>query len=441
MVSSAYLARVNDQMDTAIGELTPPPTVLDAYPEQAALWEQAAAAVAKLKPALESAARDIHAQPEVAFEETYAQQRLVALLSDFDVELGAHGLETAFRATWSTPEFDPAEHPTIALLSEYDALPGIGHACGHNLIGTAGVGGFLGAVAALQDSDFQGRLVLFGTPAEEGRAGKELMIRSGMLAGIDAAAMIHPFSYDIGSHVWVGRRTLHATFRGVSAHASSEPFMGRNALDAVTLAYQGIGLMRQQMPPSDRVHAVIPTGGERPSIIPDAASLLLNVRSLYPETLLELSARVSEILEGAALMAGVSVELDWDPDPATLPVRNNEAMVSRWALTQSRRGRAAIPAGVIPATLAASTDFGNVSHLVPGIHPMVKIAPVGVALHTAELREAAASEDGMVALEDAAVGLAQVAVDLIADPALLAATRAEFAESGGAVTTAELFGG
>lgn len=141
------------------------------------------------------------------------------------------------------------------MLAEYDALPGIGHACGHNVIAAAGVGAFLGAAGS-----GSGRIVFLGTPAEEGHTGKEYMIRGRMLDGVDCAVMIHPFSYDLVSHVWVGRRTLTATFTGVPAHTSMQPYMGRNALDAATLAYQACGLLRQQMPPSDRLHAVIADG-------------------------------------------------------------------------------------------------------------------------------------------------------------------------------------
>lgn len=440
--SRAYLDQINSQVEADIAateELSYPDPD---YPEQPKLWQRVAAAVESYQDDLVALSLDLHAHPEVAFEEHRSAAAIAELLEQHGVSVTrqAFGVETALHASWATTDFDPQRHPTIAVLSEYDALPGIGHACGHNVIAACGVGGFLSALEALKNAEIPGRLVFLGTPAEEGHSGKEYLIRGGAFEGVDAAIMIHPFSYDIGSHVWVGRRNLSVTFRGVAAHASSEPFMGRNALDAATLAYQGLGLLRQQMPHSDRLHAIIDDGGERASIIPESASMSIYVRSLYTDTLLDLSSRVDDIIEGAALMAGVTVEKKWDVHPATLPVRNNETLVARWTRTQVEQGRQPLPAGIIPATLAASTDFGNVSQLVPGLHPMVKIAPVGVALHTEGMERAAASEEAATAIVHSATGLGQVAIDALADPILLARAREEFAAEGGVVRSADLFG-
>ncbi|MDO5511909.1 M20 family metallopeptidase [Corynebacterium sp.] len=417
------------------------PAALDAYPGQKEAWKVASISANNLEPAMTELLRDLHAHPELAFEEVHAQATLTELLRarGVAVEQGVHEVSTALRAEWTSPGFG-AGHRTVAIMAEYDALPGIGHACGHNIIAAAGVGAFLAAVDAAQAAGVEGRLVLLGTPAEEGHSGKEYMIRGGMLEGIDVAIMIHPFGYDIASHHWLGRRTLQATFHGVAAHASSQPFMGRNALDAVTLAYQGMGLLRQQMAPSDRLHAVITDGGHRPSVIPERASLDIYVRSLLTDSLVDLSARVDDILEGAALMAGCRVEKTWDVHPATLPIRNNEVLAARWTRTQALRGRVAVPAGVVPDSLAASTDFGNVSQMVPGIHPMVQVSPPDVALHTAAFAEWASGEEATRAAVDSAAGLAQVAVDVLADDALAAAAVAEFEASGGRFSVAEELG-
>ncbi|MDN6461042.1 MAG: peptidase dimerization domain-containing protein, partial [Corynebacterium flavescens] len=226
--------------------------------------------------------------------------------------------------------------------------------------------------------------------------------------------------------------------RGVAAHASSQPFMGRNALDAASLAYQGIGLMRQQMPPSDRVHAIM-NGGDRPSIIPREAHMHIFARSLGTDTLMDLSRRVDDIVRAAAVMAGVEVEVEWDEHPMTLPVRNNEIMVERWTRAQALRGRTALPAGTVPDTVAASTDFGNVSHLVPGIHPMVKVSPSDVALHTEAFAEWAQTPAAVSAAVDSAAGLAQVAIDFLADPQFRALAQAEF-DAQGPVSVQELLG-
>lgn len=414
------------------------------YPGQPELWAAAEAHAEALTTDLRDLLLDLHAHPETAFEEHRSQERLADFLHDrgFPVDRGVHGVDTAFRTEWASESYVPGVHPTIAVLAEYDALPNIGHACGHNVIAASGVGAFLAAVDALSGRpDIPVRVVLFGTPAEEGHTGKEYMIRGGMLGGVDAAVMIHPFSFDISAHVWNGRRTLTATFDGVAAHASSQPFMGRNALDAATLAYQGLGLLRQQMPPSDRLHAVISDGGARPGIIPKTAQLEIYARSLLVDSLVDLSSRIDDVLDGAALMAGVTVTKRWDPHPMSLPIRNNLAMAERWARTQRTRGRTSLPPGVVPETLAASTDFGNVSFLVPGIHPMVKIAPEGVALHTDEFARWSASPQATEAAVDSAAGLAQVVGDLAADPALLAAAQEEFRQAGGAQSVTDILEG
>ncbi|HIX79951.1 MAG TPA: M20 family metallopeptidase [Candidatus Corynebacterium faecipullorum] len=440
--STAYLDAMHRQLE---GDIERVIEAAVAPTAPTAAWDLIEKCVEDLTDTLNHIVADLHAHPETAFEE----YRSCALLADiieergFAVTRGAYGVETAFEASWQSLDFDESKHPTVAILAEYDALPGIGHACGHNIIAAAGVGAFLALTAALQRMVTvpAGRIVVLGTPAEEGHTGKEYMIRGGAFDGVDCAMMVHGFGYDIASHVWLGRRSATITFEGVPAHASSSPFMGRNALDAATLAYQGLGLLRQQMPPGDRLHAIIEDGGDSPNVIPRHASLNLYVRSGEVETLLDLSRRVDDIMQGAALMSGCGYRVEWDLNPMSLPVRNNEALAQRWARTQSLRGRVALPAGVVPETLAASTDFGNVSHLVPGIHPVIKVSPDDVALHTEAFREWAISDNARTAAADAAVGLAQTAFDVLADPELLDAARVEFAAAGGAKSVEQLLSG
>ena len=253
---------------------------LDAYPQQQELWAAVDSHVARIQRDLDFIVEDLHAHPELAFEEVRSQQVLAKVLKDHGhhVELGVYGVSTAFESSVQTPGFDADKHPSIVIMAEYDALPEIGHACGHNIIAASGVGAYLAAAKVLSSQAAQGiegRIVLQGTPAEEGHTGKEYMIRGGSLEGIDAAVMIHGFGYDIASHAWVGRRSATVRFHGVAAHASSQPYMGKNALDAASLAYQGLGLFRQQMPPSDRLHAIITAGGHRPSIIPAESTIEL----------------------------------------------------------------------------------------------------------------------------------------------------------------------
>ena len=440
--STAYLDAMHRQLE---GDIERVIEAAVAPTAPTAAWDLIEKCVEDLTDTLNHIVADLHAHPETAFEEYRSSALLADIIEErgFAVTRGAYGVDTAFEASWQSLDFDESKHHTVAILAEYDALPGIGHACGHNIIAAAGVGAFLALTAALQRMVTvpAGRIVVLGTPAEEGHTGKEYMIRGGALDGVDCAMMVHGFGYDIASHVWLGRRSATITFEGVPAHASSSPFMGRNALDAATLAYQGLGLLRQQMPPGDRLHAIIEDGGDSPNVIPRHASLNLYVRLGEVETLLDLSRRVDDIMQGAALMSGCGYRVEWDLNPMSLPVRNNEALAQRWARTQSLRGRVALPAGVVPETLAASTDFGNVSHLVPGIHPVIKVSPDDVALHTEAFREWAISDNARSAAADAAVGLAQTAFDVLADPELLDAARAEFAAAGGAKSVEQLLSG
>lgn len=381
----------------------------------------------------------IHAHPETAYEEYFASRTLVDAVREaypnLSVEYPAFGLDTAFKVELTSADYDPAKHRTIAILSEYDALPGIGHGCGHNVIAVSGLGAFLALADALATGPeaFSGRVLYYGTPAEESDAGKELMARAGAFEQVDAAIMVHPYFIDVADQAWLGRRECRVTYTGVSAHASSHPFMGRNALDAANLAYQGLGLLRQQIPGSDRIHAIIDHGGDAPNLIPATASLHINIRSKHAPTLRALSRRVEEVLRGAALMAGVSAEVTWDSSPMTMPVRTNRPLLKRWVSAQRSVGRHPYPPGTVSDTLAASTDFGNVSLRVPGIHPLIQIAPEGTGMHTVEFAHCADTPAAVDAALDAAFGLASVVLDYLVDDELAEAVRADFEASGGAV--------
>ncbi|MGC3020066.1 M20 family metallopeptidase [Brevibacterium sp. FAM 24630] len=380
----------------------------------------------------------IHTLAETAFVEFESVAAIASVLDKhgIDVETGLYGVETTLRATTGS-----GQGRTIAILAEYDALPEIGHACGHNIIATAGVGAFL-ALHALYEKDPEavpGTVVLLGTPAEEGHSGKEVMARAGAFDGLDAAIMVHGYGYDCADQVWLGRRLLTVTYSGIAAHASAQPFMGRNALDAANLFYQGLGLLRQQMPPISRLHAVITDGGTRPSIITEAATVQCYVRSKFPETLKELSDRVEDAAQGAALMTGTGVDVAWDEHPPSLPVRANSALTRRWAEHEQARGRSPLPRGVLDESIAASTDFGNVSYRIPGIHPLIKTADAEVALHTREFAEAAKTPAAESAASDAAYGLACTALDFLVDDALAAEVAEEFARDGGAIDVENYF--
>lgn len=440
--STAFLQHLEDQSRAAQAAAEPRSSTFVGAP--AAEHEHLVATVESVTEDLIGIVHTLHADPETAYQESRSAAHLADVLRKHghEVTTGAHGVSTALRAEVATQNFDATKHRTVAVLSEYDALPEIGHACGHNVIAATGVGAFLALgemIRAEPESAAEGKVVFLGTPAEEGHTGKEVMAARGAFDGVGCALMVHPFGYDVASHAWLGRRVLTVVFTGRSAHASAQPFQGRNALDAAALAYQGVGLLRQQIPPSDRVHAIVAEGGRRPSVIPDHARLELYVRSAHPDTLKDLSERVERVVRGAAMMTDTVVEVTWDAYPPSLPVRNNETLAARWTQAQMARGREPLPAGVVPDVLAASTDFGNVSVRLPGIHPMIAISDSEVALHTREFAAAAVTDRADRAAVDGAIGLAAAAWDYLVDGELAAAVDQEFRESGGPLDVAHYF--
>jgi amidohydrolase len=376
----------------------------------------------------------IHDNPELGYEEHDAVAAIAGLLGrhGHDAQVGAYDVPTALRARAGSGR------PRIAVLAEYDALPGIGHACGHNIIAATAVGAFLGVAGLVGDLD--GSVELIGTPAEEGGGGKELIARAGGFDEVDAAIMLHPMGMEISEHPWLGVRQVTVTYHGLSAHASVTPFMGRNALDAVVTAYNGMSQLRQHMLTSDRVHGVITDGGQRPNIVPERAEATFYLRSAEPDTLAELADRAREVFEAAALATGTQVELNWDPCPVYLPVRSNHALAARYATAMGERERKVLPEGVVPPELTGSTDMGNVCVRVPGIHPTLAIAPPWVSIHTAEFATYAAGADADRGTVDGAVGLARTAVDFLTDADLRRAVVDEFEAAGGVLDVDELLG-
>jgi len=376
---------------------------------------------------------DLHAHPEEGFAEHRSVRAVAQLLErhGHGAEIGVGGLETSLIATRGV------DGPHVAVLAEYDALPGIGHGCGHNIICATAVGGFL-AAARVQER-VGGRVSLIGTPAEEGGGGKETMARAGVFDDVDAVIMLHPFTHDLAMHPFLGRRQVEMVFHGVAAHAAAQPFMGRNALDAAVAAYQGIAALRQHLPGSDRLHGVFSDGGARPNVVPERAALLYYVRSAALETLRDLVSRMTDVARGAAAMTGCGVELHWDVLPPYLPIRFNHALAARWAVNQEPVGRTPLPHGVVPEFLTGSTDLGNLSFRMPAIHPMIAVSEPTVAMHTTAFAAAAGSAAGDRAVRDGAVGLALTAVDYLADPGLRDAVHAEFAAAGGPLDVPTFF--
>lgn len=366
----------------------------------------------------------VHANPELGFGEHLAANAVAETVSShgISIDVGVYGLETAFRAVVGEGS------PRVAILAEYDALPGIGHGCGHNVICAAGVGAFLAAAPFVES--IGGSIELIGTPAEEGGSGKEIIARAGGFTDVDCAMMVHPAGSASAACTYLGLRQVEVSFHGLGAHASAVPYMGRNALDACVSAYSMIAQLRQHTLPEDRIHGIITDGGEKPNIVPEHASAMYFVRSLDIDTLIELTDRIDAIFQGAAAGTGTIAEPRWDVNPLVLPVRNNMVLANRYAMSQAARGKPTPLRSPVPS---GSTDMGNVSVRVPSIHPKVAIAPRTVPVHTADFAVHAGGPGGDAGVLDGAYGLAMAALDFLGDEQLRADVLAEFSHAGGVV--------
>jgi amidohydrolase len=366
-----------------------------------------------------AASHDIHAHPETNYEERFAHDLLADRLEaeGLAVERHAFGVATAFVATAGTAG------PAVAVLCEYDALPGLGHACGHNIIAAAGLGAGLAAARLAEEAG--GRVVVLGTPAEEGGGCKIQMIRAGALDGVDAALMVHPAGAELTRMVTIAVQEVFATYHGRAAHAAAFPHEGRNALDAAVLGYSAVAALRQHIRPTERVHGIITDGGEKPNIVPSRARTEWMVRSDSITTLGPLKERVEAALRAGAAATGCEVGIEWK-DVVYADMLDNEALVAGYTANLAALGRRAeepTPDRVV----VGSTDMGNVSYAVPAIHPMIQAADDGVPIHTPEFATAAAGPQGDRAVLDGALALAWTIADLWASEGLLDAVRSEFA--------------
>lgn len=360
----------------------------------------------------------IHEHPETNYEETFAHDALTEALEaeGLAVERHAFGVDTAFAARAGT------SGPTIAVLLEYDALPGLGHACGHNIIATAGLGAGLAAAALAEEAG--GRIVVLGTPAEEGGGGKILMAREGAFEGVDAAMMVHPAGDDLARMQVIAVQELVATYTGESAHAAAFPHRGRNALDAAVLGYLNVAALRQHILPEERIHGVFLEAGEKPNIVPARAVTEWMVRSPSISSLAPLKERVVAALGAGAAATGCEVDIAWK-SVVYADMLDNEAMVELYAANAAVLGRSVQePRG--ETAVMGSTDMGNVSYLVPSIHPMIAAAPSGLPIHTPEFAVSARGDVGDRAVVDGAVAMAWTVADLWAAGGALEAVRAEF---------------
>lgn len=374
--------------------------------------------VDELLPSLQSVSAQIHAKPELCFEEEFAHDLLVSQLESrgVAVQRSAFGAKTGFCG-----EFGDQSKPKVAIVLEYDALPGIGHGCGHNIIASAGLGAAL-ALASLQ-GDCPVSVRVLGTPAEEGGGGKIVMARHGAFDGVSAAMMIHPADRDLVRMDAIAIQELRANYLGKAAHAAAAPHEGRNALDAAVLGYNAIAALRQHIRPTERLHGIFTNGGDKPNIVPSQAETLWYVRSDTLATLAPLRSRVEAALTGGATACGCTVDLRWQ-DFAYADMRDNPSLCDGFGEIASKLGRE-METPSLESRVVGSTDMGNVSYLVPSIHPMVAITDPGTPLHTEDFARAAVGDRATEAIRFGAIAMAQLAVRIGLDPNLLAGITAE----------------
>ena len=359
----------------------------------------------------------IHSHPEVGFQEVKAATWLTQYLEEnsFSVERGICELPTAFRGSYGQGK------PAIAILAEYDALPGLGHACGHNLIAACAVGTAVASKLAIDQ--FGGSILVIGTPAEESGGGKAIMADRGAFNNLDMAMMVHPGVHNTATTQALANQSLEVEFFGKAAHAAARPEAGINALEAMLNSFAAINSLRQHIKDKARIHGIITDGGQAANVVPAHSAGNFIVRAEDNTYLDELKERVLNCFIGAATASGARLEYRWGKTRYA-PMRNNLTLARLFRQNMQSLGRRMQLFN--PSRAFGSTDMGNVSQLVPGIHPIVAIAPKDVLGHSPQFAEAAASEAGMRGLVDAAKALAVTVVDLVANPEIAVKVRGEF---------------
>jgi amidohydrolase len=360
---------------------------------------------------------NIHDNPELGFKEEKAAAWLTSYLEDngFYVERGIAGLTTAFRATYGQG------NPRVALLAEYDALPKIGHGCGHNIIATSAVGAAVASKSIIDQ--LGGSVVVLGTPAEEVFGGKIDMVKAGTFKEIDIAMLVHPDVRNMPTEEALACSSLEVEFFGRPAHAASQPHKGINALDAMILAFTSINSLRQHIRGDARIHGIITDGGEAPNIVPAHSAAVFLIRALDDDYLTELKDKVLNCFTGASVASGARLEHRWN-DRTYAPMKSNMTLAGLFKQNLESLGRQVETCD--PNFGLGSTDMGNVSQVVPTIHPTIAIAPREVLIHTPEFATAAASQEGQQGLMDAAKAMAMTVVDILGQPRMLDKIKQEF---------------
>jgi amidohydrolase len=379
---------------------------------------RAAAAVEGSREEILDLSHRIHANPEPAFEEVQAAAWVAEAVArhGYAVEHPAGSLATAVRGRLTGGL--GADGPRIGILAEYDALPGLGHGCGHNTMASSGVGATI-ALAAVRDR-WAGEVVFLGTPAEERGSGKAIMLEDGLFEGLDAALLFHPCDRNHVEIAPLASEDVVVVFTGLQSHAASEPWLGRNALDAMIALFVSVGLWRQQLPPHCRVHGIIQEGGTAANIIPARTRAWFMLRSADQPFYEVMKARFRVLCEAAALAAGVTVEVEFSGAATTM--NHNRTLAARWVANAEAYGIR--DEGMDPSS--GSTDMANVSWAMPAIHPDLAITDVPTPGHSIEFRDAAARPRADRTVLLASTLVAQTALDLLLDPALVEQAWREF---------------
>jgi len=355
--------------------------------------------------ALQHLSRWMYENPELAYKEFETSARMAQALVDggFDVTHPAYGLDTAFEANIGS------KGPRVIICAEMDALPEVGHACGHNIIAAAGIGAGLALAPVVEELGF--RVTVLGTPAEEHYGGKIDLIKAGAFEDAACSMMVHPSTRDVVDPVFLAIDHISVEFFGKAGHASSSPEVGINALDAAVQAYNNVAALRQHMLDSDRVHGIITHGGAAPNIVPDHTTMDWYIRSGTAERLETLSKRVKACFEAAALATGCTFEVS-SSGYRYKDIKNDMVLVDLYQANTALIGRPMPKHADIPPRTSGSTDMGNVSYEVPSIHPMLDIDALPAVNHQREFASATLGPKGMATIRDGALAMAYTAIDL-----------------------------
>ncbi|ORZ03988.1 hypothetical protein BCR43DRAFT_484317 [Syncephalastrum racemosum] len=379
--------------------------------------------IAELSAELRKISLQIHANPELGNHEYKAS----ALLADYleskgmDVTRHADGMETAFIA-----EYSNGSGRRVGFCSEYDALPGIGHGCGHNLIAISGVACALAIKALLERKLLQGTVVLFGTPAEEEMGGKKIFVKKEEVQKRnDFNLMLHPYPGDVMYCNMLAVDTANVEFFGKAAHAGMAPWKGINALDALMQAWDNLAMFRQQTLPTNRIHGIIKDGGKRPNVIPDYASAQFLCRSLTRNQLVELKAKFENCVRAAAVATKAECKITWDENGMTEDVFMNEPLTETFKHFMGQEGVEYKPRAEEEKISSGSSDYGAISYVIPASHPHFGIG-TRAANHTVEFTNAAATEYAHTCTIRASRCAAKTAAAVMLDQDLYTAVQADF---------------